>query len=93
LHGRTEYPIAVEWEDVLVAGLLLQDWRTGKNAQHTMVGRLRQSVFGRQAGYEDWRSVLESIVDRYRRADIDRSFRGEEFACQSFRARHNPGNC
>jgi hypothetical protein len=32
---------------------LLQDQCTGRNAQHTLVGLLRQSVFGRLAGYED----------------------------------------
>lgn len=34
-------------------GSLLQDWRTGKNAQHTVVGLLRQSIFSRLAGYEE----------------------------------------
>jgi hypothetical protein len=29
------------------------DARTGKNGQHALVGMLRQSVFGRLAGYED----------------------------------------
>jgi hypothetical protein len=31
----------------------LSDARTGKNGQHALVGMLRQSAFGRLAGYED----------------------------------------
>src|SRR5271155_4694683 len=31
----------------------LADPRTGKNGRHRLVGLLRQSVFGRLAGYED----------------------------------------
>ena len=36
-----------------VAGEMLADTRTGKNGRHALVGLLRQSVFGRLAGYED----------------------------------------
>ena len=36
-----------------VAGGSLADARTGKNGRHALVGMLRQSVFGRLAGYED----------------------------------------
>jgi Transposase DDE domain group 1 len=36
-----------------MAGELLADARTGKNGRHALVGLLRQSVFGRLAGYED----------------------------------------
>jgi hypothetical protein len=32
---------------------MLADARTGKNGRHALVGLLRQSVFGRLAGYED----------------------------------------
>jgi hypothetical protein len=32
---------------------ILADSRTGKNGRHALVGMLRQSVFGRLAGYED----------------------------------------
>jgi transposase len=32
---------------------LLADARTGKNGRHRLTGLLRQSVFGRLAGYED----------------------------------------
>jgi hypothetical protein len=35
------------------AGERLADTRTGKNGRHALVGMLRQSVFGRLAGYED----------------------------------------
>jgi hypothetical protein len=37
----------------LSAGDRLADARTGKNGRHALVGMLRQSVFGRLAGYED----------------------------------------
>jgi hypothetical protein len=36
-----------------MAGAMLADARTGKNGRHALVGLLRQSVFGRLAGYED----------------------------------------
>jgi hypothetical protein len=36
-----------------LAGETLADSRTGKNGRHALVGLLRQSVFGRLAGYED----------------------------------------
>ena len=36
-----------------MAGDALADARTGKNGRHALVGLLRQSVFGRLAGYED----------------------------------------
>ena len=35
------------------AAEVLADARTGKNGRHQLVGLLRQSVFGRLAGYED----------------------------------------
>jgi Transposase DDE domain group 1 len=36
-----------------MAGDKLLDARTGKNGRHALIGMLRQSVFGRLAGYED----------------------------------------
>src|SRR6266446_2016189 len=46
-----------ELDGVLVltttGGEILADARTGKNGRHQLVGLLRQSVFGRLAGYED----------------------------------------
>ena len=51
--------LLVYWEldDALglsaMAAEVLGDARTGKNGRHALVGMLRQSVFGRPAGYED----------------------------------------
>ena len=36
-----------------IAGQHLADTRAGKNGRHVLIGMLRQSVFGRLAGYED----------------------------------------
>src|ERR1700756_2618228 len=36
-----------------MAGETVADARTGKNGRHALIGMLRQSVFGRLAGYED----------------------------------------
>ena len=46
-----------------MASGLLRDWRTGKNTQHTLVGLLRQSTFGRLAGYEDTNDAERLSVD------------------------------
>ena len=43
-----------------LAGDVLADIRTGKNGWHGVVGLLRQSVYGRLAGYEDVKDSLRS---------------------------------
>ena len=45
----------------VMAGNLRGDTRTGRNGRHALVGLLRQSVFGRLAGYEDVNDALRMI--------------------------------
>ena len=51
LLAYRELDDAVELTEM--AGDVLADGRTGKNGRHGMIGQLRQSVFGRIAGYDD----------------------------------------
>jgi hypothetical protein len=60
-------------DSTAMAGGLLQDWRTGKNAQHTMVGLLRQSIFSRLAGYEDTNDAERLSVDPTMRHVVGRA--------------------
>ena len=55
------------------AGAVLSDGRRGKNTRHLLSGLLRQSVFGRLAGYEDVNDADRLAHDPAMRAVVDRT--------------------
>ena len=65
-----------ELDDILgltdLAGAALSDLRRGKNTRHLLTGLLRQSVFGRLAGYEDVNDAERLSRDPAMRAIVDR---------------------
>ncbi len=55
-----------------LGGAALSDLRRGKNRRHLLTGLLRQSVFGRLAGYEDVNDAERLSRDPTMRAIVDR---------------------
>ncbi len=55
-----------------LGGEVLSETRRGRNTQHLLVGLLRQSVFGRLAGYEDVNDAERLSRDPVMRAIVDR---------------------
>jgi len=55
-----------------LGGEVLSETRRGKNTRHLLVGLLRQSVFGRLAGYEDVNDAERLSHDPVMRAIVDR---------------------
>ena len=56
-----------------LAGAALSECRLGKNTRHLLTGLLRQSVFGRLAGYEDVNDAERLAHNPAMRAVVDRS--------------------
>ena len=56
-----------------LAGATLLEYRRGKNTRHLLTGLLRQSVFGRLAGYEDVNDAERLARDPAMRAVVDRT--------------------
>src|SRR5512132_545440 len=54
------------------AGAALSDLRRGRNTQHVLTGLLRQSLYGRLAGYEDVNDAERLSIDPAMRAIVDR---------------------
>ncbi len=55
-----------------LSGAALSDLRRGKNTRHLLTGLLRQSVFGRLAGYEDVNDAERLSRDPAMRTIVDR---------------------
>src|SRR5208282_2361880 len=54
----------------------LNDWRTGKNTQHSMVALMRQSIFSRLAGYEDTNDAERLMIDEPLTTALDQQYGG-----------------
>jgi len=70
LLAYRELDDAVELTDL--AGGTLSECRQGKNTRHLLIGLLRQSMFGRLAGYEDMNGAERLAHDPAIRAVADR---------------------
>lgn len=64
-------------------GAALSDLRRGRNRRHILTGLLRQSLFGRLAGYEDVNDAERLAVDPAMRALVDRQGLGRTAASSS----------
>ena len=65
----------------------LRDTRTGQNTQHTLTALLRQSVYGRLAGYEDVNDAERLCLDPTLRAVVGGRAQDNEAASTSEMAR------
>lgn len=74
-----------------LAGGALSDCRRGKNTRHLLAGLLRQSVFGRLAGYEDVNNADRLAHDPAMRAVVDRTGLDRQAASTSQMGRFETG--
>ena len=74
-----------------LAGGVLSDGRRGKNTRHLLTGLLRQSVFGRLAGYEDVNDADRLAHDPAMRAVVDRAGLDRQAASTSQMGRFETG--
>ena len=74
-----------------LAGAALSECRRGKNTRHLLTGLLRQSVFGRLAGYEDVNDAERLAHDPAMRAVVDRAGLDRQAASTSQMGRFETG--
>src|SRR3712207_1333486 len=74
-----------------LAGSILSECRRGGNTRHLLTGLLRQSVFGRLAGYEDVNDAERLAHDPAMRAVVDRTGLDRQAASTSQMGRFETG--